>query len=258
MADKPNILNLRLAARRRLLMRRTITGLCLLAGLTLAAGGCSGQHWGPMTWTGPSAMYRRVPVGTIRLGSAVPPRSVALARVAAGDLAWHVAGASRPWRYVVIHHSATAGGNAELFDASHRRDRGWDELGYHFVIDNGRGGPDGRVEVGSRWSKQKHGAHCGGTPNNEYNELGIGICLVGDFNRRLPSSPQLASLDRLVAYLAETYDIRPENVITHRDAPGANTECPGGLFHAYVHGRFKEMLRLKLAATCPAWRRRAG
>ena len=188
----------------------------------------------------------------------MPPRSAAAAPVAAGELAWHVAGASRPWRYIVIHHSATAGGSAKLFDASHRRDRGWDELGYHFVIDNGNGGPNGRVEVGSRWPKQKHGAHTGGTPNNEYNELGIGICLVGDFERRLPSSAQLASLDRLVAYLAETYDIPPENVITHRDAPGADTECPGRLFHAYVHGRFKQMLRLKLAATCPAWRRNAG
>ena len=229
---------------------------------------------------GPSPMYRRVPAGSIdrpglvmasrrpaparrmyapaRLGSAVPPRLAATAPVAAGELAWHVAGASRPWRYIVIHHSGTAGGNAERFDASHRRDRGFDELGYHFVIDNGSGGPDGRVEIGSRWPKQKHGAHTGGTPNNEYNELGIGICLVGDFDRRLPSSGQLASLARLVAYLVETYDVPPGNVLTHRDAPGANTDCPGTLFHAYVHGRFKEMLRLKLAATCPAWRRHAG
>jgi N-acetyl-anhydromuramyl-L-alanine amidase AmpD len=169
-----------------------------------------------------------------------------------------VAGASRSWRYVVIHHSATAGGNAEQFDVSHRRDRGFDELGYHFVIDNGSGAPDGRVEVGPRWPKQKHGAHTGGTPNNEYNELGIGICLVGDFTWRSPSSAQLASLERLVAYLVETYGIPPENVITHRDAPGAHTECPGRLLDAYVHGQFKDTLGLKLASTCPAWRRYAG
>ena len=251
------------------MVRRTITKLCVLAGLTLAAGGCSGQHWGPMTWMGPSSMYRRVPAGSIdrpgvvmtsrrpaparrtyapaRLGSAVPPRSVAAAPVAAGDLAWHVAGTSRPWRYIVIHHSATAGGNAERFDASHRRDCGFDELGYHFVIDNGNGGPDGRVEVGSRWPKQKHGAHTGGTPDNEYNNFGIGICLVGDFSTRLPDREQLDALWRLVCYLAEHHDIPPEHVIGHRDAPNAATECPGDRLHAYLHQTLRPHLRRQLA-----------
>lgn len=139
----------------------------------------------------------------------------------------------RAWRYIVIHHSATDNGNAADFDAHHRR-RGWDGLGYHFVIDNGRGGPDGRVEVGSRWRLQKAGAHTGGTPRNEYNESGIGICLVGDFTCGMPSEAQLASLHRLVSYLVAHYDIRPENIIGHCDAPGAATECPGTVLHRYI------------------------
>ena len=95
------------------------------------------------------------------------------------------------WRYIVIHHSATERGCAATFDKMHRVVRGWDELGYHFVITNGKGGADGVVEVGPRWRKQKWGAHCGGTPDNEYNEYGIGICLVGKFDARLPSQKQL-------------------------------------------------------------------
>lgn len=145
---------------------------------------------------------------------------------------WAVSG-GRAWRYIVIHHSATDNGNAAEFDAHHRR-RGWDGLGYHFVIDNGKGGPDGRIEVGSRWRLQKAGAHTGGTPGNEYNEIGIGICLVGDFTDGMPSQAQLASLHRLVSYLAGHYDIRPENIIGHCDAPSAATQCPGTALHRYI------------------------
>jgi N-acetyl-anhydromuramyl-L-alanine amidase AmpD len=146
--------------------------------------------------------------------------------------------AARPWRYIVIHHSATDSGSAGAFDAQHRR-RGWDELGYHFVIDNGQGGPDGNIEVGSRWRSQKWGAHCGGTPNNEYNNYGIGICLVGDFSSSPPSEAQLAALRRLAADLALTYGISPEDIICHCDAPNATTECPGAALRAYVRGTLR-------------------
>ncbi len=132
----------------------------------------------------------------------------------------------RPWKYIVIHHSATETGNAAILDRMHRA-RGFDELGYHFVISNGRDGPDGRVEASRRWRVQKWGAHTGGTPGNEYNNFGIGICLVGDFTSKPPSAKQLAVLGRLLARLTERYDIAAENVITHRDAPNAATACPG-------------------------------
>lgn len=140
--------------------------------------------------------------------------------------AWQARRKQHPWRYIVIHHSATDTGSAESFDRGHRA-RGFDELGYHFVITNGQGQTDGRVEVGSRWLKQKWGAHCGNTPDNEYNEYGIGICLVGDFRHTRPSRAQLAALRKLVRYLCRTYRIGPERVIGHQEAPCAVTQCPG-------------------------------
>jgi N-acetyl-anhydromuramyl-L-alanine amidase AmpD len=155
--------------------------------------------------------------------------------------AWASPQNTRPWRYIVIHHSATDGGNAGTFDLQHRR-RGWDELGYHFVIDNGQGGPDGKLEIGSRWRSQKWGAHCGGTPNNEYNNYGIGICLVGDFTYSPPSAAQLATLRRLVADLSMTYDIAPENILCHCDAPNATTQCPGASLRAYVLTSLRRMV----------------
>ncbi|MDP6046166.1 MAG: peptidoglycan recognition family protein [Phycisphaerae bacterium] len=153
----------------------------------------------------------------------------------------------RLWRYIVIHHSATARGNAASFDKSHRA-RGWDELGYHFVIDNGDGGPNGHVEVGGRWTKQKWGAHTGGTPNNEYNNHGIGICLVGEFSSQMPSKAQIAALEKLVRQLASKYKIDPDNIIGHRDGPNAATDCPGAVFMNWVNRSLRPRIRTQLAA----------
>lgn len=154
---------------------------------------------------------------------------------------WAVRGA-RQWRYIVIHHSASEKGSAASIDQYHREVKHWDGLGYHFVIDNGNGGPDGRVEVGPRWRDQKWGAHTGGTPDNEYNNYGIGICLIGDFTGHSPSQAQLAALTNLVSYLCKKYDIPPEHVIGHRDAPNAQTECPGDRLHDWVYAKLRPQL----------------
>ena len=189
-----------------------------------------------------------------RLNLATPPKPVirSAPRVAVtppltSSDQWRTNG-YRLWKYIVVHHSATDRGNAASFDRSHRLERGWDELGYHFVIDNGDGGPDGRIEVGSRWTKQKWGAHTGGTPGNEYNNHGIGICLVGDFSNHMPSRAQIASLERLVRHLARKYNIDPSNVIGHREAPNSSTSCPGGSFLKWVASGLRPRLRTQLAS----------
>lgn len=129
----------------------------------------------------------------------------------------------RPWKWIVIHHSATSTGSAAMFDRMHR-EKGWDELGYHFVIGNGTLTGDGQVEVGPRWPIQKHGAHAK-TPDNRFNDFGIGICLVGNFEETHPTPAQMRSLAKLVSYLMRTYNIPPSCVIGHRDTKP--TECPG-------------------------------
>src|SRR5687768_8035868 len=55
---------------------------------------------------------------------------------------WIPSAPARRWNWIVIHHSATDNGSATSFDRSHRA-RGWDGMGYDFVIDNGRGAQDG-------------------------------------------------------------------------------------------------------------------
>lgn len=133
-------------------------------------------------------------------------------------------GPHRPWRYIVIHHSATDTGGAAEFHKQHLK-QGWDELGYHFVIGNGTDTRNGAVEVGPRWTKQKHGAHAK-TPDNRFNEYGIGICLVGNFDNGTPSPQQMQTLTNLVASLMQRYRIPASAVIGHQDA-GQATACPG-------------------------------
>jgi len=151
-------------------------------------------------------------------------------RTATGDPAWDVK-ITRRWRFIVIHHSATTAGSAASFHRAHLQ-KGWDGLGYHFVIGNGRGSPDGLVETGYRWSRQRTGAHAGHPRHdvNLLNEQGIGICLVGNFEDQRPSAKQKQALHRLIAWLRKRCDIPANHVFVHRDVAVKGTKCPGANF----------------------------
>ena len=158
---------------------------------------------------------------------------------------WTVSRLSSRWKYIIVHHSATQVGGAERFDRIHRQPKslggqGMDELGYHFVIGNGTDTPDGKIEVGTRWIRQKHGAHCRvpGDASNEYNEHGIGICLVGDFEHSRPSAAQMKSLIYLTNGLLGSTHLAKSAVHYHRDFK--NTKCPGRYF---PYSRYERSLR---------------
>ena len=140
------------------------------------------------------------------------------------ELCAHPGVAARNWRYVVVHHSATEEGGAAAFERYHVTRRGWDSLAYHFVIGNGTQTGDGEIEVGPRWTRQREGSHAG---VREYNEHGIGICFVGDFEVQQPTKLQMRSLAALARYLMVRFDIPPDAVLGHRECPGAATKCPG-------------------------------
>ncbi|MEW4530028.1 MAG: peptidoglycan recognition family protein [Maioricimonas sp. JB045] len=142
----------------------------------------------------------------------------------------HVDGGSRNWKYIVLHHTASSRGSVESIHRAHlqRRDaagRPWRGIGYHFVIGNGQGMPDGAIEPTFRWKEQSSGAHAG---IGLYNQVGIGICLVGNFEKTPPTDAQLKSVRRLVALLKARYDIGPREVIRHQDVKA--TACPGRKF----------------------------
>lgn len=140
------------------------------------------------------------------------------------------------WMWIIIHHSDSDYGSAAVIDKWHR-DRGFDELGYHFVIGNGTNSADGQIEVGGRWVKQKWGAHDNAL-DNRYNTNGIGICLVGNFNKTHPTEAQRRAVIRLVVYLMRTYHIPASHVLGHGETK--TTQCPG---------RYLRMAEIRAAVT---------
>ena len=144
------------------------------------------------------------------------------------DPAWAPCGTERRWRWIVLHHSDDRSGNFAKYDRIHRETNGWDECGYHFVIGNGSGSGDGAVEVGTRWTKQKHGAHAK-TPDNRFNDFGVGICLVGDFETGgPPTRAQMDATVRLCRWLMARYGVAAGDVVGHCDCKA--TACPGKYF----------------------------
>jgi len=150
--------------------------------------------------------------------------------------------ARRRWRFIVVHNSGTRQGNARIFDYYHRYVRKMPNgLAYHFVIGNGTSSGDGQIEIGNRWVRQLQGGHV----HSDYlNNIALGICLVGDFNRDLPTKAQLEALDELIRYLrirVGKIDGKPAIVKAHKEInpPQWPTDCPGDRFpYRWLHERF--------------------
>ncbi|QEH37259.1 N-acetylmuramoyl-L-alanine amidase [Aquisphaera giovannonii] len=138
--------------------------------------------------------------------------------------------ADRPWQYVVLHHSANHDGSLDSIDAEHRKVLGYDGCGYHFVIGNGTGSPDGRIEIAQRWARQKHGVHCRNARQSDIDEYGIGICLVGNLDKEPPTPRQVEAARALVGYLGDRYRIDASRIETHAEVAATQTVCPGRYF----------------------------
>lgn len=102
-------------------------------------------------------------------------------------------------------------------------------LAYHFVIGNGTDSVDGRIEIGSRWTRQIQGGH---VRSVRFNEDSIGICLVGNFEETQPTYPQLVAFIELVGFLRREVLPKPPKFFLHREIPGEHTLCPGRGFPA--------------------------
>ena len=119
---------------------------------------------------------------------------------------------------IVIHCSATREGQdfrAKDIDRMHRQ-RGFNRIGYHYVIDL-----DGTIEAGRPTTME--GAHCNtkGLSAQSYNKHSIGICYIGGLDKNgkpadTRTDEQKKALRKLVAELCGKYTIL--EIIGHRDA----------------------------------------
>jgi N-acetylmuramoyl-L-alanine amidase len=126
---------------------------------------------------------------------------------------------------IIVHHSESLGGDIDFLRYCHVHDNGWRDVGYHYVICNGKphgdwkAGRDGEIQEGR--PIEEAGAHARG-----YNKDSIGICLIGNLDKTRPTLAQILSLLQLCSMLAKKYGLNPfTDIIGHRDVN--QTECPG-------------------------------
>ena len=100
-------------------------------------------------------------------------------------------------------------------------------LAYHFVIGNGIDSGDGEIEIGPRWFRQIKGGH---VHREEINEVGIGICLVGNFEQTRPTWKQMLAFQELVDYLRSNVVGTRIRFAVHKEIDPGRTACPGRYF----------------------------
>ena len=128
---------------------------------------------------------------------------------------------NRTVRQLVVHCSATkpsADIGVTEIDRWHRQ-RGFNKVGYHFVIKR-----DGTIQEGRKLDEV--GAHVKG-----HNSQSVGVCVVGGVSQEDHTvaennftAEQVASLRTLLEQLRVIYP--GAEVLGHRDFPGVAKECP--------------------------------
>lgn len=212
--------------------RYTLIGITALLAAT-ALQGCTNSSVLPPTASMP-ASSALPPNAVGNVGRRPQPPVLPSTGPKLGSNPWKPTAAARHWKYVVLHHSAGTSGSVDSIHEDHlkKKDKSgnpWLGIGYHFVIGNGHGMPDGEVEPTFRWRTQIQGAHAGSN-DKDYNERGIGVCLIGNFENTPPTAAQRRSLKQLVQTLKLEYGIPTVNIVGHKDIRASSTECPGKLF----------------------------
>ncbi len=230
--------------------RRSIMGM----GAAWVLGGCATSGAGPQAyrperkWPTDAARPRQgKQVVTTSLPSAPSP-SADVKRVATPTLstpslvsrdAWASRGpmmgdinAMQGIQRVTVHHEGwtpvtftdarSTAARIEKIRRIHTEDRGWSDIGYHYVVDRA-----GRV-----WNArplQYQGAHV-----RDQNEQNVGILVLGNFDKQAPSNVQLQSLVEVLRVIQRKFNVPKSKVYTHQEL--AKTACPGRALQANMAG----------------------
>lgn len=118
------------------------------------------------------------------------------------------------------HSAVTGPARYRSWQAWHQ-DRGWGDLAYHYIV-----GVDGAIY-------EARDTRFAGDTGTNYDPRGHFLVVVeGNFEIDLPTSAQLDSLVRVLAWASTTFDVDPGTIGGHRDH--ASTACPGGNLYPYI------------------------
>ncbi|MBI4911790.1 MAG: N-acetylmuramoyl-L-alanine amidase [Acidobacteria bacterium] len=119
-----------------------------------------------------------------------------------------------------------------------RREKGWVDIPYHFVVDQ-----EGRVFAGRE-------LRFAGDTNTEYDPTGHAlVVLLGNFEEEEPSALQFEATVTLVARLATQHRVGLDRIASHRDY-SRQTVCPGkNLTRRLESGWFRSAVRTRMGAS---------
>lgn len=165
---------------------------------------------------------------------AAPPSGIALQSITRDadpeDVLFNTTMPQAPWQSIIIHDSDSFAGSLESISKRHEK-FGLPGIAYHFVINNGYGEQDGLNQVSFRWSKQLIGQFSmGSAPAGLQPNLAIGICLVGDGDRKAFTDAQIRELVWVVNRLQARFGIPRDRVIVEVAKPGQGTDGAGRYF----------------------------
>ncbi|MEZ5239760.1 MAG: N-acetylmuramoyl-L-alanine amidase [Microthrixaceae bacterium] len=103
-------------------------------------------------------------------------------------------------KLAVVHHSVSSNSYSQAqvpsvirgIQAYHMDGRGWDDIGYNFVVDRYGGIWEGR---GGGATEPVVGAHASG-----FNTGTVGVMLLGDFSSAQPTSASVQSAGRVIGW----------------------------------------------------------
>lgn len=122
---------------------------------------------------------------------------------------------------IVLHHTGRNNDFPGFIRLRHRFLRGWDDIGYHFLIGNDRPFTlDGKLYRGR--NEHLQGAHARGHNHNT-----LAVCLIGNFDIVSPTTRQMATLFRFLDSKMSQYELTENDIIGHDELPGVTKSCPG-------------------------------
>ena len=161
-----------------------------------------------------------------------------------------------PLSRLVVHHTDTLNGDPDpaatvrAIYAYHTQSRGWNDIGYNFLVDEqgriyegrySRAYASGQVPTG----EDANGRGVIGAHSEGANTGSVGVALLGNFTSRTPTGAALESLRSMLAWKADRHDINVTgsssftradgttvalpNLSGHRDVK--STACPGQPFY---------------------------